>query len=245
MTLIRRPLALAAVLLLAFVIVLCTTTLLLAQVPADPTGHWDGAITAPFGEVKMAVDLTRDGGDLKGTFTAGQLNGIPLGNVVMDGRAITLKIGRETFQGILFADGRTISGDYNGPAGSAPFNLTRTGDAIVEPPTRNPAIAREFEGQWGGALDVQGRTLRVILRLSNEVDGTSRATFVSVDEGGLEMPSAVAQQGSNLVLNVKMTGGGYAAVLNTAGTELAGTYTLQGMALPLTLTRTTAGQAQP
>jgi hypothetical protein len=240
MTELRRPLTLAAVLLLSFLIVLCTTTLLLAQVPADPTGHWDGAITAPFGEVKMAIDLTRDGSDVKGTFTAGQLKGIPLGNVVMDGRAITLKIGRETFQGILFADGKTISGDYNGPAGSAPFTLTRTGDAIVEPPMRNPAIASEFEGVWGGALDVQGRTLRVILRIANQTDGTSRATLVSVDEGGLEMPSAVAQQGLNLTLNVKMTGGAYTAVLNKAHTELAGTYTVQGMALPLTLTRTTS-----
>lgn len=241
MTLLRRSLALAAVLLLAFVIVLCTTTLLLAQVPVDPTGHWDGAITAPFGEVKMAVDLTRDGGgQLHGTFTGLHVKGFPLGKVVMEGRAIALTIGAETFQGILFADGKTISGDYNGPAGSAPFNLTRTGDAIVEPPTKNPAIARELEGHWGGALDVQGRTLRVILRMSNEADGTSRATFVSVDEGGLEMPSAILQQGSNLTLNVKMTGGVYAAVLNTAGTELAGTYAVQGMVLPLTLARKTA-----
>lgn len=80
----------------------------------------------------------------------------------------------------------------------------------------------------------------MLLRLSNEADGTSRATFVSIDEGGLEMPSAIAQQGSRVTIDVKVTGGRYAGALNAAATELSGTYTVQGLELPLTLTRTVA-----
>lgn len=239
MNLLRRPLALSAVLLLAFLIVLCTTALLLAQTAADPSGHWEGTITAPFGDVRVEVDLIRtDRGEVTGTFTSQQVRGLPLTRVSIDGRLVTLRVGAlGAFQGILLEDGTSISGDYTVPEGSVPFSLTRTGDAVLAPPPASPAIGKELEGSWSGALDVNGRALRVNVRMSNHADGMSRVTVVSLDEGNLEMPAAIVQSGADLRIDVKATGGIYAATLNAARTALTGTYTVQGTPLALTLRR--------
>jgi hypothetical protein len=49
-----------AVGLLIFIAALCCATFVFAQTPVDPTGHWEGSITVPFGEVRIEVDITRD-----------------------------------------------------------------------------------------------------------------------------------------------------------------------------------------
>jgi hypothetical protein len=216
-----------------------------AQSAADPSGHWEGTISAPFGEVRFEVDLARNAkGELAGTFgqPAQKLKGLPLANVAVLGKAVTFELkataGGGTFQGDLLADGKSMSGTFIAQAGSVPFSLARTGDARIDALPKSAAIGKQMEGIWNGTLVVDGGQLRLVLKMANQLDGTSTGSIVSIDQGGIELPVAIIQKAADLTLDLKAVGGSYSGTLNPAGTELVGTYTAaQGVALPLTFRR--------
>ena len=212
-----------------------------AQITNDPSGHWEGTITMPMGEIRFEIDLARDGkGQLSGTIGIPEqkLKGLPLTSVAIDGSAVTFTIrGGQggTFRAKLSTDARTMSGKASSQEGEAPFDLTRTGEASIAAAPKNAPIGKELEGTWNGTLDVRGG-MRVILRLANQPDGTSSASMVSVDEGNLEIAMAMVQEGSAVRLNSPMLGSSYSGKLNAAANELTGNYTTsQGLTLPLTL----------
>jgi hypothetical protein len=214
-----------------------------AQITNDPSGHWEGSVTMPFGELRIEVDLARDGqNQWSGTIGAPDQKerGFPLTTVTVNGTSVSFAVrGGQggTFRGTLSADGRAIAGTASSPEGTAPFALQRTGEARIMAPPRSAKIGKELEGVWNGTLDVRGG-LRVILRMSNQPDGTATGSLVSVDEGNLEIPVAIVQDGVKLQLSSPMIPSTYSATLNAAGNELAGTFTTtQGVALPLTLKR--------
>jgi hypothetical protein len=228
-----------SVLVVVAMLVLCASYAL-AQTPADPTGHWEGTITAPFGKVAVEVDLRRNAdGSVTGTYTrqAENVSGLPFRQVVLDGRLLTMKMpgaGGGQFMGTLVGDGRTYSGDFSLPQGSAPFTLTRTGEARAVVALTSPAVDRELEGRWAGALDVSGRQLRLVLTLANQTGGTSIAKLESLDEG-IELPVTVAQQAREMTVTVPMNGAVYRGAVSAGATEIVGTYNFQGASLPLTL----------
>ncbi len=235
--------------------------LLLSSIPSlyagtttDPSGHWEGTISAPMGEVRIEVDLAKNAkGEVTGTFgqpaqelegrVIPKLKGLPISSVAVKGRAVTLELKATaeggTFQGTLLPDGKSMSGDFASQGGAVPFRLTRTGDARIEAPPKSARIGKEMEGIWNGAVDVNGKQLRLVLKMSNQRDGTSTGSLASIDQGGIELPVAIIQKDANLTLDVKVTGGSYVGALNAAGTELVGTFTTQGVVLPLTFRRST------
>ena len=222
-----------------------SVVMLSAQTTPDPTGHWEGAITGPSGEeFRVAFDLGRNpDGKLKGTFsnTDQKVNGLPLSAVGLQGAVVTIDLrttGGGIFQADLAADNQSMSGVFASQFGPAPFKVSRKGDAHFDPPPRNPAIGKDFEGTWTGSLDVD-TGFRVVLKLANQTDGSSSAVMTSVDEGGLEIPAAARQEGTKLTLTLPMLGSTFTGDISTAGSELVGIYTTpKGLALPLTLRKT-------
>lgn len=201
----------------------------------DPSGHWEGTIAIPGGEIPFQVDLAMNArGKLAAAYSRPEdnLKGMPMINVSLVGRAIGFDLpvdGGIRFQGILLADGKSISGDVTAAIGTAPFNLTRTGDARMAAAPKNSPIDKGLEGTWHGTLVLPGKSLRLVLRLSNDADGTSSGSITSVDQGGIEFPLGVTQKADTLTLNTPAIGGDfYTGTLNAAG-ELAGTFT-QGVA---------------
>jgi hypothetical protein len=214
-----------------------------AQVVSDASGHWEGSITMPFGELRFELDLAPDGqGKWSGTLGVPdqKLKGFPLSSVTIDGTTVTFAArGGQggTFHGTLSADGRSMAGTASSAEGQAPFTLERTGAANLVAPPKSATISQELEGTWQGTLDVRGG-MRVILRMANQPDGSSIGTLVSVDEGDLEIPVAIVEKGDDVQLSSPMTGSSYAGTINESRNELTGTYTTsQGVALPLTLKR--------
>jgi hypothetical protein len=232
-------------------LLLSPLTSLLAQTAADLTGHWEGSIQAPTKEVRIEVDLAKNGqGELEGTFNnpAQNLKGLPLSNFSVEGRAVSFQIkgapGERAFKGDLSADAKSISGDYNQSGYSVRFSLTRTGDPRIEAPAKSAPIAKELEGVWNGTLDAHGKQMRVVLTMANQPDGTATGSFVSVDEG-LEIPIAtITQKASSVTLDVKAVGGSYSGALNNDATELAGTYTQGSLVLSLNFRRSAENQAK-
>ena len=115
------------------------------------------------------------------------------------------------------------------------MNLSRTGDARIVPAPKSAPIAKELEGTWNGTLDVNGVQMRLVVKMANQPDGTAAGTVVSPDGSGVEIPIGMTQKGSSLTIEVPSIGASYVGVLNPAGMELAGTWTQQGTAFPLTL----------
>jgi len=213
---------------------------LLAQTAVDPSAHWEGAIQVPNMEVRVEVDLaTNSKGKLAGTFSNQSLKGFPFGDVAVNGRSVRLLLkagsGGGTFEGTISADGKWLSGDFITAEGgfSVPFTLARSGDARIAPPARSAPIGKELDGSWNGTLEIGGRKQPLVLTMSNQQDGTSIGTIVSVDEG-LEIPIGITQEASNLTLDVKAAGGTYIGALSKEGTELVGTYSQGALVAPLT-----------
>jgi hypothetical protein len=230
------------------VLLLISAHFLMGQTPAGTTdqfaGHWEGTVQIPNMELKIEIDLAKNSkGEFAGTFGSPpqNLKGLPLSTVAIDGRSVrlVLKAGSEvsTFAGVLSADGKSIAGDASQGGQSAPFNLTRTGDAKIAAAPKSPPITKELEGTWNGTLDVGEKKMRLVIAMANHPDGTATGTIISLDGSGMEIPIAMTQKAANLTIDVPAVGASYVGVLNAAGTELAGTWTQGKIVLPLTFQR--------
>jgi hypothetical protein len=217
---------------------------LLAQSAVDPSGHWEGTIETPETELRIEIDLTKGSkGELAGTFAqpAQGVKGFPLSALANEGRLVrfVLKAAEQpsTFRGELAVDGTSITGTVTQAGYTVPFTLARTGDARVTPTPKSAAVGRELEGTWRGTLAVGTKQMRLILSIANHSDGTAAGTIVSPDGSGVEIPIAITQRESRVTIDVPSVGASYVGVANAAGTELVGTWTQQGTALPLTFER--------
>src|SRR6185295_2777976 len=96
-----------------------------AQSSADPTGHWEGTITAPAGQIDFEVDVVRDGaGHLVAAYgqKASGARGLPLTDVVLAGHTFTFVLfgggaGGGAFKAEILSDGKSMSGEASAPIG--------------------------------------------------------------------------------------------------------------------------------
>src|SRR4051812_5845866 len=68
-------------------VALALATNVAAQTTSDPSGHWEGRITAPFGDIPIALDISNRDGQIVATFTRqdGSISGFPLSDVESTG----------------------------------------------------------------------------------------------------------------------------------------------------------------
>ena len=242
------------------VIPLLLGTLLCVAVPSlvaqtvvnvDPSGHWEGTIQAPNMEVVIGMDLAMNhNGQLAGTFAqpSNGVKALPFSTVAVEGQSLRLVLkpssGGGTFNGTVSKDGTSMSGDFITAEGgySLRFTLARTGDAMIAPAPRSAPIGKELEGTWNGTLEAGERQLRIVLKMANQLDGTATGTIVSGDGSGVEIPIAITQKGSNVTIDVPAVGATFVGIVNTAGTELVGTWTQGPSVLPLTFRRAAASR---
>jgi hypothetical protein len=210
-----------------------------AQAPPDPTGHWEGSVQIPGTELNIEVDLIQNSqGGITGTLGNSEQKGFPLTTAAMRGQSISFHARvDQPFEGVLSADGQSISGTATLEGFRLPFRLTRRGAPRFEAPARSASISKELEGTWNGTLDVNGNGLRFVLTMSNHPDGTSTGSLVSLDEGELKVPVTVTEAAPGLTLELKPVGSSYTGVLNKEGTELFGTFRQGTFSAPLTFRR--------
>ena len=236
----------------AILAALVLSAALVANVAAapDPSGHWEGAIQAPDREVAIEVDLAKTPEKtLAGTFSnlSRKIQGLPLASVTAKGAAIHFELGGNgggAFDATLSSDGKSMTGNFTTttPEGemALPFHLSRNGVARIEPLPTSPPIRHELEGTWNGGIEVDGKTMRLVLVLANRPDGRSAGSIANLDQGGVAIPiSSIGEQDSVVKLEVKIVGGSFTGALNQAGTELTGKWTQAGVELPVSFRRPT------
>jgi hypothetical protein len=209
------------------------------QGAAPPSGHWVGTIEGP--GIGVELDLGRQGEGWRGTISipVQGTKGIPLADLAVKDKSVEFALkgapGDPRYKGELSADGKTITGTFSQGGGSLPLNLAWQGEPQFAAVQKNPAVSKTLLGTWEGALDVQGKTLRLALTLTNGADGAV-GKLVSVDQNNFEMPvTTIAEEKSRLKLTVDMVSGGFDGEIK--GDEIAGTWTQGGGSLPLVLKR--------
>jgi hypothetical protein len=225
--------------------VLGSAIYLAAQTPPNASGHWQGAVQMPNNQqIAIEIDLAQNAnGVTQATFSGVNIKGYPLSDVAFDGPSIrfNLKVdGGGAFSGKLSDDGKSMAGEFTASQGGyvLPFTLTRSGDAVFERPAKNPRIGKELEGTWSGALEVNGTTMRIQLKMANQADGTSSGSLSNLDQGAVDLPvSSISQTASTVNIGLKMVNGSFTGTLNPAGTELAGTWSQGNFSAPLNLHR--------
>jgi hypothetical protein len=226
---------------IAVLLVLSATFARAQSIPADPSGHWQGSVQIPGTEVTFEVDLTRRStGEFTGTTslaTAG-IKGLPLRSVAVSGSTVSFDARRDQpFRGVLSADGTSISGEATLSGYALPFRMIRTGEAEIAPPAKSAPIDKELEGTWDGTLEANGTTMRFVLKLTNQPDGTASAVLFSLDEGELAVPVVVTQNAANVALVNNIIKSTFAGRLNQDRTELAGTFTQGPATVPMVFRR--------
>jgi hypothetical protein len=207
-----------------------------AQTP-PAFGHWEGAINSPIGSQDFVIDLgAGEGGKPIGelSIAAEGVSGLPLRNVTIAGDAVSFELpgGDGKFSGKVAGD--TFSGMMDRRLGSADFSMTRKGEARFAPEPVNAAIDKRFEGEWTGALDLQGRKAEARVALSNR-PGKGAVGRLTVD-GGVAIPLGIVQSGDKLTLDIVSARETLEVVLGANG-ELAGEYINMGGRTPFVLKR--------
>jgi hypothetical protein len=214
-----------------------------AQSAADPTGHWEGTVTAPMGQIDFEVDVVREAsGALAATYgqKATGVRGLPLTPVKLEGRVFTFVLfngGPQggAFKGDILPDGKTISGEVTAPMGTAPFMMYRTGEAVVMAKVKNAAVSAPLEGRWTGSLDAGGTQIELILTITNRGDGTASVQVAQALQPNARVDAALKEDGKTVSFEVPATSATWSGSLD--GDSLKGTWTQPGGSLPLTLTK--------
>jgi autotransporter translocation and assembly factor TamB len=221
---------------------LAAASSLQAQSATGPSGHWEGTIQMPARQMSLAVDLSRNAaGAWIGSLTipGSTTVDVPIADVKVEGTAVrfTARLPLKTsFDGTLAADQKSVSGTVSNIDGEVGFQLTRNGEANVKVPRPSSALPPDLAGTWAGTIDVSGKAMRIVLKLSAAADGTALATIVSVDRGNLEMPvNTVTVKDTELDLEARVVSGTYRGTF--ASGEIAGEWTQGNVRLPLTFRR--------
>jgi hypothetical protein len=106
---------------------------LAAQKPLDPSGHWEGTVTAGDQSVPVIFDLAKVKDGLGGTFSGGPQNvqELPLTSVALKDRKLRIVVpggdtGEAVFEGTIADDGATLKGEVLFAGQSYPFTVKRT-----------------------------------------------------------------------------------------------------------------------
>ncbi len=146
----KHPPCLIAAFLLLIVVSSTISTHALAQELTLP-GHWEGAIELPQMELKILIDITKsEDGSWMGTIDIPlqAAEDLPLRNISIDGSKVIFRIegppGNPTFSGSLSEDGETITGDFTQGGQTFPFELIRSGEAVIE--DTKPSLEEALKG---------------------------------------------------------------------------------------------------
>lgn len=105
--------------------------------------------------------------------------------------------------------------------------------------TLSLAQTPDITGTWQGTLHAGAANLRTVVKISKADDGSLKAIFYSIDQGGQPLPvDKTTLEGSSLKLSMSSIGGSYEGKVSSDGNSISGTWS-QGNSLPLDLTRAT------
>jgi uncharacterized protein (TIGR03435 family) len=102
-----------------------------------------------------------------------------------------------------------------------------------------PNAAQDISGTWQGTLHA-GQDLRTVLKVTKAADGSYKADFYSIDQGGQPFPvTKISLDAATVKYNITPFDLKYEGKLSADGKTIEGTSTQGGNALPLNFARAT------
>ena len=90
---------------------------------------------------------------------------------------------------------------------------------------------------WSGSLDAGGMVLRLKLEIEGKADAR-KAVLISVDQGNARIPvKTISFEDGKLSFTTPMVNGSYTGDLSETGNSASGTWSQNGVDLPLELTK--------
>ncbi len=104
-------------------------------------------------------------------------------------------------------------------------------------------LAQNITGSWQGALKVNGPNgsvdLRIVMKISRADDESLKGVFYSIDQGGAPVnANSVTLKGNAVKISIAQLNGTFEGNLS-GDSNIRGTWTQGGPALPLNLVRAT------
>jgi pimeloyl-ACP methyl ester carboxylesterase len=97
---------------------------------------------------------------------------------------------------------------------------------------------RSIEGNWLAALETNGMTLRIALKISKTSDGSFTAKFDSIDQGATNLNiDTITQKDKAVLFESKTYGFNYEGTLNEKGDEISGTFKQGAGSAPMVFKR--------
>jgi hypothetical protein len=95
-----------------------------------------------------------------------------------------------------------------------------------------------IEGEWEGTLEVQGQSLKIIVKIAKEEDGTLKATLDSPDQGAMDVSlDNVTFKNNTFSFDLTAAQGAYEGTLKESEDIIEGEWSQGGMTIPLILNR--------
>ncbi len=111
-------------------------------------------------------------------------------------------------------------------------SLTTSSNVFAQDNTENLKIET-----WSGALDAGGATLRLKLEITGEGDDLT-AVLISIDQGSPRIPvEKLSFEDNELAFTTPVINGQFTGGLNEEGNTATGTWSQNGLDIPLSLTR--------
>ncbi len=206
-------------------------------------GDWEGTLKAGAAEFRLVVHIKKDDkGGLKATLDSldqGAM-GISVSSVSFSEGILKFALDeiQASYEGKLDAARNVISGTWSQGGGVLPLELTRPKPrAEAKPRTPKPS---DIDGDWEGALDAGGQTLRVALHITSYEDGMI-AKFDSLDQNLTGAPvTTIQRDGTKLKLEMKQFAVSFEGTIDKELKTITGDWSQGGANLPLTWKRKAA-----
>ena len=217
----------------------------LAQQSASFSGHWQGSLKTPSGDLNVAVDLTKDAkGAWIGSFSMPEIGAtdIPLDQLSVTQGKVHFVLngvpGSPAYDGSLSADGRQMEGTFAASQNKSPLLFTRNGAPKVKAAVPNSPLPKEFEGSWHAILQPGDSQIRMVLKLSRAADGTASGVIINVDQANREVPiSSIQIKDKTLDFDIRAVSVHYHGTIGTPPNAIGGTWGQMQRTAPLTFER--------
>jgi hypothetical protein len=212
-----------------------------AAAPASGSisGDWSGSLNTGSATLRLVLHIAvAKDGTLTATLDSPDQSvmGIPVTTITLNDSKLGFIVDtvHGTYAGTVKADGSGIDGTWSQ---GQPMTLNFTRGAAAAAAAPKPATPSDIDGTWAGALDVNGNTLHILLKITNTVDGLT-AKLQSPDQSPAWLTaSAVTRANGTLTASFATLQAQFSGKIAGDLGSLDGTFTQGQASMPLVLKR--------
>jgi hypothetical protein len=233
-----------------FATILLASAALCQAAAESAAGRWEGNVQIPGQDLHLIVDLSKgDNNDwigsiiipgfgIKGAELIDQHNRGGDLAFAIKGALGNQRAGQAELRAHFTADGHLV-GDFKQAGNSAPFTLSRTGDAQVERPPKSTAVAKELEGEWKGDYEMLGYPRHATMKFAGSGAEAIPVEFTIVGKKVNNVPvSLVTQDGDFVTVKSEEFGITFEGRFSKEAGEIKGTLSQGPLEAPLVLRKT-------